>query len=93
LRRELLRSGNGGIPALKTTANSQEYLNDKLPAEWNRMFTSTMSVVKLAPQIPQWSDITAEAGKTIDAIKRGDVTPQTAVKDLVPRINAMLTSS
>ena len=92
LRRELLRSGNGGIPALKTTANSQEYLNDKLPVEWNRMFTSTMNVVKLAPPIPQWSDVTAEAGKSIDAIKRGDVAVQTAMKDLVPRINAMLTS-
>jgi multiple sugar transport system substrate-binding protein len=90
LRRELLRSGNGGIPALKTTANSQEYLNDKLPVEWNRMFTSTMNVVKLAPQIPQWSDIIAEAAKSIDVIKRGEVTPQTAMKDLVPRINAML---
>ena len=92
LRRELLRSGNGGIPALKTTAGSQEYLNDKLPAEWNRMFTSSMSVVKLAPQIPQWSDVIAEAGKSIDLIKRGDVTPQTAMRDLVPRVNAMLSS-
>jgi multiple sugar transport system substrate-binding protein len=92
LRRELLKSGNGGIPALKTTANSQEYLNDKLPVEWNKMFTSTMNVVKLAPPIPEWSDVTAAAGMSVDQIKRGEVAPQTAMKDLVPRINAMLTT-
>ncbi|HEU5316390.1 MAG TPA: extracellular solute-binding protein [Chloroflexota bacterium] len=92
LRRELLKSGNGGIPALKTTANSQEYLNDKLPVEWNKMFTSTMSVVKLAPPIPEWSDVTAAAGQSIDQIKKGEVSPQTAMKDLAPRINALLTT-
>jgi multiple sugar transport system substrate-binding protein len=90
LRREVLRSGNGGIPALKTTAASQEYLNDKLPVEWNRMFVQTMNVVRLAPPIPQWPEITAAVGQVIDQIKRGEVAPQIAVKDLVPRINAML---
>jgi multiple sugar transport system substrate-binding protein len=90
IRREFLKSGNGGIPALKTTANSQEYLNDKLPVEWNRMFIQSMNIVKLAPPIPQWSDITAAVGMVVDQIKRGEATPGTAVKELVPRVNALL---
>lgn len=90
LRRELLRSGNGGIPALKTTANSAEYLNDKLPPEWNRMFIQTMNIVRLAPPIPQWTEINTTAGQVIDQIKRGDTAPASAVKDLKGRINALL---
>jgi multiple sugar transport system substrate-binding protein len=90
LRRELLRSGNGGIPALKPTANSLEYLNDKLPPEWNRMFIQTMNIVRLAPPIPQWTEISTTVAQTIDQIKRGDVAPASAVKDLVPRINALV---
>jgi multiple sugar transport system substrate-binding protein len=90
LRREFLRTGNGGIPALKATADSPEYLNDKLPPEWNRMFIQTMNIVRLAPAIPQWNDITTLVGPVMEQIKRGEIAPATAVKDLVPRINALL---
>jgi maltose-binding protein MalE len=90
LRRELLRSANGGIPALKTTANSDEYLNDKLPPEWNRMFIQTMNIVRLAPPIPQWTEINTTAGQVIDQIKRGELAPASAVKDLKGRVNALL---
>jgi ABC-type glycerol-3-phosphate transport system substrate-binding protein len=90
LRREFLRTGNGGIPALKATAESPEYLNDKLPPEWNRMFIQTMNIVRLAPAIPQWNDITTLVGPVMEQIKRGEIAPATAVKDLVPRVNALL---
>jgi ABC-type glycerol-3-phosphate transport system substrate-binding protein len=90
LRREFLRIGNGGIPALKATAESPEYLNDKLPPEWNRMFIQNMSIVRLPPPIPQWPEITATVAPGIDQIKRGDVSPAAAVSDLLPKVNALL---
>jgi multiple sugar transport system substrate-binding protein len=90
IRREFLRTGNGGVPALKTTANSPEYLNDKLPVEWNKMFTQTMNIIKLAPMIPQYNDISTMVTQVMEQIKRGEVAPASAVKDLVPRVNALL---
>jgi multiple sugar transport system substrate-binding protein len=90
LRREFLRTGNGGIPALKATAESPEYLNDKLPPEWNRMFIQNMSIVRLPPPIAQWPEVTSTVGQGIDQIKRGDISPSAAVSDLLPRVNALL---
>jgi multiple sugar transport system substrate-binding protein len=93
LRLELFRSGNGGIPALKATANSPEYLNDKLPPEWNRMFIQSMNIVRLAPAIPQWPEINTTVAQAIDVIKRGEVAPPAAMKELAPRVNALLQSA
>ena len=90
IRRAFLSAGNGGVPALKATANSPEYLNDKLPVEWNKMFIQTMNIVKLAPPIPQWTDITNTVAAAVEQIKRGEIAPASAVKDLVPRVNALL---
>ncbi len=90
LRREFLRTGNGGIPALKVTAESPEYLNDKLPPEWNRMFIQNMNIVRLPPPIPQWPEITATVGQGVDQVKRGDLSPAAAVSDLLPKVNALL---
>jgi ABC-type glycerol-3-phosphate transport system substrate-binding protein len=90
LRREFLRIGNGGIPALKATAESPEYLNDKLPPEWNRMFIQNMNIVRLPPPIPQWPEVTATVAQGIDQIRRGDLSPTAAVSDLLPRVNALL---
>ncbi len=90
LRREFLRTGNGGIPALKATAESPEYLNDKLPPEWNRMFIQNMNIVRLPPPIPQWPEITATVGQGVDQVKRGDLSPAAAVSDLLPKVNALL---
>jgi multiple sugar transport system substrate-binding protein len=93
LRRELLRTGNGGIPALKATANSQEYLNDKLPVEWNRLFISTMSILRLPPPIPAWTEINATVSQVMTQMLRGETTPASAIKELVPRVNALLPTS
>ena len=90
LRRQLLRAGNGGIPALKATAESQEYLNDKLPPEWNRLFIQSMNIVRLAPAISQWPEINTTAAASVDQIKKGEIAPPAAMQDLVPRINNLL---
>jgi multiple sugar transport system substrate-binding protein len=90
LRRQLLRAGNGGVPALKATAESPEYLNDKLPPEWNRLFIQSMNIVRLAPPISQWPEINTTAAASVDQIKKGEVAPPAAMQDLVPRINNLL---
>jgi ABC-type glycerol-3-phosphate transport system substrate-binding protein len=92
-RRAVHASGNGGVPALKTTANSPEYLNEKLPPEWNRFFVQAISTIRLAPAIPAWTDVLAEAGKAVTQIQNGEAAPASVVKDLVPRANALLQTS
>jgi multiple sugar transport system substrate-binding protein len=92
-RRELLRKGSGGIPALKATASSPEYLNDKLPPEWNRLFIQSLNILKMAPPTPAWTEVVALSGQAMTQVQRGEASPASAVKDLVPRVNALLQSS
>jgi ABC-type glycerol-3-phosphate transport system substrate-binding protein len=93
LRRALHAQGQGGVPALKATAASKEYLNEKLPPEWNKLFVDTMNIVRLPPPTPKWSDIEPMVSQVYQQIQRGEVTPAAALHDLVPRVNALLQAS
>jgi multiple sugar transport system substrate-binding protein len=90
LRRLLHSRGLGGIPALKATAASPEYLDERLPREWNQFFVETMATVRLAPPTPKWTDVVAMVGQTVQQLLRGEVAPAPALRDLVPRVNALL---
>lgn len=90
LRRALHSQGWGGVPAIKATATSQEYLNEKLPPEWNKLFVDSMSIVRLPPPTPKWSDVEPLVTQVYEQIQRGDVAPAAAMKELVPRVNALL---
>jgi multiple sugar transport system substrate-binding protein len=90
LRRLIHARGLGGIPALQVTAASAEYLNERLPPEWNRFFVDNLPTVRLAPPTPKWTDVADAVGQTVGQILDGQVAPAAAVRDLVPRVNATL---
>jgi multiple sugar transport system substrate-binding protein len=90
LRRILHARSLAGVPALKSTAASSEYLNDRLPAEWNRFFVDQMATCRLAPPIAVWPDIEQTVGQSVTQILRGEIAVDAAVRDLVPRIEALL---
>jgi ABC-type glycerol-3-phosphate transport system substrate-binding protein len=90
LRRLLHARGLGGVPAVKATAASPEYLNERLPPAWNRFFVDNMATVRLAPQTPAWTETEMTVGQTVQQVLRGEVAPPAALRDLVPRVNALL---
>lgn len=90
LRRVLHARSLAGVPALKSTAASQEYLNDRLPVEWNRFFVDNMRTCRLAPPTPAWPEIEQTVGETVTQIQRGEVAVDAAVRDLIPRVEALL---
>jgi multiple sugar transport system substrate-binding protein len=90
LRRLLHGRGLGGIPALKATAASPEYLNERLPPVWNQFFVDNMATVRLAPPTPAWPDVETTISQTVQQLLRGEVAPPAALRDLAPRVTALL---
>lgn len=90
LRRILHARSLAGVPALKSTAASLEYLNDRLPPEWNRFFVDQMATCRLAPAIAAWPDIEQTVGQSVDGILRGEVAVDAAMRDLISRVEALL---
>ena len=90
LRRLLHGRGLGGIPALKATAASPEYLNERLPTVWNQFFVDNMATVRLAPPTPAWPDVETTISQTVQQMRRGEVAPPAALHDLAPRVTALL---
>jgi multiple sugar transport system substrate-binding protein len=90
LRRVLHARSLAGVPALTSTAASPEYLNDRLPPDRNRFFVDSMATCRLAPPTPAWPDVEQLVGDPVAQLQRGELAVDAAVRDLVPRVEALL---